>query len=202
MNEGIEKAYKDGTDYIFVGNADSQLTPGFLDTIIPLLEKNPQYLFLSGIREDEVNVQLLRDTGDQRFAVDIPVPAVNYDPDFAAFVFKREAIDILKAKEPVLVAQGKMKYLTDGILFDNRIKFVYTEDDCLKIRTYLAGYKFAKVNHCVFKHLVSYSSKTGHGEGAKENWAYNFGLFKQKYGMEVHQAPWRFLRPSLSDFKF
>ena len=187
MNDGIKKAYEDGCEYIFVGNADSELAPDFLDILIPLLKKNPEYMLLSGTRDDEVCY-----TTDfeplSKMQMTYPSRIVKFDPDMSAFVMPRKAIEVIK--EP------------NGIFFNEKIWPLYFEDDFVKMRLYQAGYKFGKVNTAIERHAISTTMHSGHGEAVQANWQKNMDLFINEFGIQIKDAPWRAFTKDHIDFKF
>lgn len=192
QNICIQGAYEDKCDYMLVSNADVELSPNFIDDILPLLEKNPDFLALSGCRADEVNRQLYEVTKDPIYLSETPQRGVNYDGDWAAFVFKRETIDLLKESDARAVTEGRMKRPIKGIFFDEEQWPVYWEDNVGKMRICVAGYKQGKINNSPFNHVVSYTSKIGKGNDARLNWAKNMMIYMELFGIQdINNEPWR-----------
>ncbi|HEX9059561.1 MAG TPA: hypothetical protein VF941_05240, partial [Clostridia bacterium] len=95
------------------------------------------------------------------------------------------------------------KYQHNGFLFDEGIFPLYFEDNDLKMRTYLAGYKFAKVNTAMFKHEVSHTIRSDANFSASNNDYFNKNLqhYCMKYNLfQPSMEEWREGNKNLSDF--
>jgi len=168
QNIGFRKFLEGDWDYVLLVNNDVALHYNTIDSLVDMMEKNPD---LGGLTSKE-EMKIAPWTIDQvqpmekgfELIQDIPTSA------YSCTIFRRDIVEKIG-------------------LFDEHFTPRYIEDNDYTLRLRIAGAKFAKSKESVFYHAVGavLGSKEDERKGRNHHWDKNIAYYIEKWGIAPHE---------------
>jgi len=168
QNIGFRKFLEGDYDYVLLVNNDVALHYNAIDSLVEMMEKNPQ---LGGLTATEltkiapwmVDHETPQGTGFEVIQ-DIPTSA------YSCTIFSRELVEKIG-------------------LFDEHFTPRYIEDNDYTLRLRIAGKQFAKSKEALFYHAVGavLGSKADERAGRNYHWDKNISYYLEKWGFLPHE---------------
>jgi len=151
-NVGFKWAFDNDCDYVFLHNPDACATPGSLETMIEVLEKDKNIALAQPLIKLHPENDLVNTTGNKYHYL-----GFGYCGDFRK---KVKDINIKNIDEPGFVSGaallGRVDFLKEHGGLDEDY-FAYHEDLELSLRAKMLGYKIAVLPEAVFYHQYEFS---------------------------------------------